>query len=306
MRELTSGNRLDQYEITEVLRRGAMSDLFKAIEVDSGLAVVLKVPKEELEGDLVFYERFLREGKIGRLLDHPGIVRFLTPREQSRLYHVMEYVPGDSLRALLGSGWRVPAEQALAIGCQLCGVLSYLHERGVVHRDLKPENVILVPPAGTVKLVDFGIAFLESARRLTWPGLSQVFGTPDYMAPEQIRGRRGDPSTDVYALGTMLFELITGRLPFEAENAAALLHAKVHDDPTPVRVHAPEVPEDLCAVVARALAREPRDRYASAADLLFDLTDPGRRATRSKAVIGPGGLAWLRRWRRRALSPFAP
>jgi serine/threonine-protein kinase len=280
MRDLATGERLDRYEITDLLSRGGMGCVFKATDLVSGETVVLKVPHEHLESDIVFYERFKREEEIGRRLDHPGIVKFLSQSEQSRMYLAMEYVPGGSLRALMSSARPLPVERALAIAQQLCAALAYLHDQGVVHRDVKPENVLLVPPDGSVKLLDFGIAFLESARRLTWAGLSGILGTPDYMAPEQVQGRRGDARTDVYAVGTILYEMLTGHLPYEAPDAVALLHAKTHRDPTPAGQHVPGIEPGLAALLARALARDRNDRYATAREMLEDLQDPSRAARR--------------------------
>ena len=142
-----------------------------------------------------------------------------------------------------------------------------------MHRDLKPENV-LVTADGQVKILDFGIALDETARRLTWAGLSSAVGTPDYMAPEQIGGRRGDERTDVYALGTMVFEMLTGELPHAAPNPHALLSAKTNDDPRPLSYFLPSVDPALDAVVVRAIQRSPRDRYQTVAQFLADLRDP--------------------------------
>src|SRR5262249_53760052 len=158
------------------------------------------------------HERFRREEDLGQRLDHPFVVKFLRPRRKSRMYIAMELVEGTSLRALLQREKTVPVQRALDIAAKICEALVYLHDQRVVHRDLKPENVILLPD-GSVKLLDFGIALDESARRLTWTGLSSTVGTPDYMAPEQVGGRRGDARTDVYALGTIAYEMLTGHMP---------------------------------------------------------------------------------------------
>ena len=293
MRDLAVGDRVDQYEITDLLTRSGMASIFKATDRDSGATVVLKVPHLQYESDVVFYERFQREEEIGRRLDHPGIVRVLAPCEKSRMYLAMEYVEGQSLRALLRAKGPLPTEEALDIARQLCGALSYLHHEGVVHRDVKPENVLLVPPSGAVKLLDFGIALLESARRLTWAGLSGTLGTPDYMAPEQIRGRRGDARTDVYAAGTILYEMLTGHLPFDADNAAAILRAKTHRAPTPPGDYVRGLHPSLQAIVLKALARDPRDRHRTADELLADLREPfavSRRARPTQRARNWGGV----------------
>ncbi len=274
MRDLVVGDRVDQYQITEPIARGGMASLFKATDEASGLPVVLKVPHVQYESDVVFFERFRREEEIGQRIDHPGVVRVLTPREKSRMYMAMEWVEGRPLNAILYETGPLPREAALEIARQLCDALACLHAHGVVHRDLKPENV-LVTSDGRVKIVDFGIALLESARRLTWAGLSHAIGTPDYMAPEQIRGKRGDARTDVYALGTMLYEMLTGRVPYEAETSTAVLRAKRTRAPVPPSSRVPGLDPAIEAIILRAIERDPRDRYACAADMLADLTHPG-------------------------------
>jgi serine/threonine-protein kinase len=271
MREVAVGDRLDQYEITDSLARSGMASVFKARDTASGETVALKVPHIQFESDVVFFERFQREEEIGQRLDHPNVIRFLKPRHKSRMYVAMELVEGKSLRAVMGKP--LPAARALAIAQQVCDALVHMHERGIVHRDLKPEN-LLVTPAGQVKIVDFGIALDQSSRRLTWLGLSSTIGTPDYIAPEQIGGRRGDARTDIYALGTILYEMLTGNLPFSGPNALALMRAKTEDEPRPLTWFVPDIDPHLEAIVLKAIERVPRDRHQTAAELLQDLRNP--------------------------------
>ncbi len=186
---------------------------------------------------------------------------------------VMEFAEGESLRALIGRRKRMPVADALAIVIQVVEALGYLHANGIVHRDLKPENV-LVTADGRVKLIDFGIAMDESARRLTWVGLSSTIGTPDYMAPEQVRGRRGDARTDVYAAGTMLYEMISGELPLTAGNVHAMMRAKLEQDPRPPSELVPDLDPKIEEIILRAIDRTPRERYRSAAEMLVDLRNP--------------------------------
>jgi len=273
MRELTDGDVLDQYRLGELLARSGMASIFKATDTESGAPVALKIPHLQLESDVVFFERFKREESIGQKVDHPHVVKVLKPRAKSRMYLAMEYVEGKSLRAIMQAARALPVDKALDIAQQVGDALCYLHAHKVVHRDLKPENV-LVTAGGQVKILDFGIALDETARRLTWAGLSSAVGTPDYMAPEQIAGRRGDERTDVYALGTMVFEMLTGELPHEAPNPHALLSAKTNDDPRPLSYFLPSVDPALDAVVVRAIQRSPRDRYQTVAQFLADLRDP--------------------------------
>ncbi len=315
MRELIGGDRLDQYQLTDVLARSGMASIFKAIDTETGQPVALKIPHIQYEADVVFSERFRREEEAGQALDHPNLVRILKPREKSRMYMAMELVEGKSLRALMDGKTPLPRERALDIARQLCDALQYLHDHGVVHRDLKPENVLLTAD-GRPKLLDFGIALFAGERRLTWTGLSHAVGTPDYMAPEQIRGRRGDPRTDVYALGTLLYEMLSCHLPFDSANPRALMRAKTREEPRPPSWYVPDFDPSLEAIILRAIERDPRDRYGSAALMLADLRDPSavvsrdpgagrgrrRRGGRRRAALvlafaailaGLGSLIWL-------------
>jgi|SRR5581483_455820 len=273
MREVTAGDTLDQYRLTELLARSGMASIYKATDAVSGQTVALKIPHPQLESDVVFFQRFQREEDIGQRLDHPGIVKVLRPRDKSRMYIAMEYVAGQSLRAVLQDEGPLDPARALSIALQITDALEYLHRQRVVHRDLKPENVLLTD-GERIKILDFGIALDEKARRMTWAGLSSAIGTPDYMAPEQIAGRRGDERTDVYAVGTMLYEMLTGKLPHAAPNPHALLRAKANDEPRLPSYYLPSVDPALEAIVMRAIARAPRDRYATVAELAAHLRDP--------------------------------
>jgi eukaryotic-like serine/threonine-protein kinase len=284
MREVNVGEKLDQYELTELIARSGMASIFKGRDLTNSAAVAIKVPYLQFESDVVFYGRFQREEEIGHRLNHPNIIRVLTPRRKSRMYIVMEYIDGVSLRAMMRDKRPLDTAKGLDVARQICSALVYMHSQGVVHRDLKPENILLTEK-GQVKIMDFGIALDESARRLTWSGLSSTIGTPDYMAPEQISGRRGDVRTDIYALGTMLYEMLTGNLPFEGENVYAMMRAKGNEDPQPPSRYRPDLDPHLEEIILQAIARLPRDRYSTAAQMKKDLCDPAQviitgRATR--------------------------
>src|SRR5215471_21586847 len=266
MGELAPGQTLDQYRLDEVIARSGMATIFAARDLQTGRPVVLKVHHLQYESDIVFHDRFRREEEIGLRLNHPAIIRAFQPKEKSRVYIVLEYVHGELLRARLKREGRLPIEEAVRIGIRIGDALRYLHDHDVVHRDLKPENIMLTLDGG-VKLLDFGIALDTTLRKLTWSGLSQSVGTPDYMAPEQIKGKRGDARTDLYALGVILYEMLTGRVPFPAENMYAALRAKVEDDPVPPRDLRPEIPPELEEIILHAIEPEPHNRPQGAFEL---------------------------------------
>jgi serine/threonine-protein kinase len=284
MDDLNAGDRLDQYRVTDVLARGGMATLYRAHDDEDGRAVVLKVPHVQFESDVVFFERFRREETIGQQLDHPAIVKVYTPREKSRMYMALELVEGPSLRSLMTAP--LPREYALELACELGEALAYMHDSGVVHRDLKPENII-VGEAGKPKIIDFGLALAKAARRVTWTRLSETFGTPDYIAPERLGGRRGDARSDVYALGVMLFEMLTGKLPFEADHPQAILRAKTSEPPRAPSYYVPDFDPALERIILRAIAREPRDRYPTARAMLADLRNPSAAAAPAPASEPP-------------------
>ncbi len=192
----------------------------------------------------------------------------------------------------------MPLDRALNYSRQLCDALVYMHSEKVVHRDLKPENV-LVTEDGTLKIMDFGIALDESARRLTWSGLSSTIGTPDYMAPEQVSGRRGDVRTDIYAMGTILYEMLTGELPYAgSSNVYAMMKAKTTEDPQPPSAFRPDLDPHLEEIILHAIERAPRDRYQTAAEMLKDLQDPSQVQIHNRAeALHPTSLR-KRRMRR--------
>src|ERR1700731_3489755 len=298
MRELNVGDKLDQYELTELIARSGMASIFKAVDRLNGQTVAIKIPYAHFESDVVFYGRFQREEEVVRRLDHPNIIKVLTPARKSRMYIAMEYVEGVSLRALMRDKQTLETEKALDIACQICEALVYMHSQGVVHRDLKPEN-ILITHEGRVKIMDFGIALDESARRLTWSGLSSTIGTPDYMAPEQVSGRRGDVRTDIYSLGVILYEMLTNHLPYSGPNVYNVMRAKTAEDPQPPTAFKPDLDPKLEEIVLHAIERNPRDRYATAGQILEDLRDPSRVVPQNRAErLHPRSLA-MQNMRRR-------
>lgn len=271
METLAAGQRIDYYEILSELGRGAFSAVYEARDERDGRLVVLKCPDPALLGDQSLYERFRREIAIGRLLDHPNIQRALDGGEQRSVpYLVLEYVEGRNFREYLGRNRRLSPDVAVGFAKQIASALQYAHERHIYHRDLKPENV-LITPDGQLKLIDFGIAYLQGARRLTWKWLSTTVGTPDYMSPEQIQGGRGDARSDLYALGVMLYEMLAGRPPYQGDNAFAVMDQHLNGRPAPPSRYNPAVPSGLDGIVLRAIRKDPMERYQSAAAMLADL-----------------------------------
>jgi eukaryotic-like serine/threonine-protein kinase len=273
MPEVVPGEILDQYQVEDVIARSGMATIFRARDIESGRPAVLKVPHIQYEADLVFHRRFQREEDIGLRLDHPGVIRLLRPKQKSRVYIAMELVEGELLRDRLRRESPLPITTAVDIAIKIADVLAYLHDHGVIHRDLKPENVMLLPDGG-VKLMDFGIAADTTAGKMTWGGLSQTMGTPDYMAPEQIKGHRGDARTDLYSLGCILYEMLTGRVPFPHETIYAAMHAKTESLPPSPRSLRPELSPQLEEIVLSLLERDPANRPESALEVREKLAHP--------------------------------
>src|SRR3984957_16124860 len=254
---LRAGDRIDHYLIDSVAARSGMASVFRARDLRTGRPVAIKVPHPEMQNDATFYGRFEREAAIGSDLDHPGVMKVFRDEDPSHLYMVMEWVEGRELRALLNEQrGKLPAERAVAIAIGICRALDYIHSCGVVHRDLKPEN-IMVDNEDRTKLIDFGIAGRAGARQLTFGSLSQVMGTPDYIAPEQVSGKAGDARSDVYAMGIMLYEMLTGQTPFRGANPFLVMNDRLVNNPIPPRELNPGISPELQEVIYRALRRDP-------------------------------------------------
>lgn len=285
---MKAGDRLDHFEIVEPLGEGAYAETYKARDTRTGQLVLLKSPNPLLFADPAIHQRFVRESDIANGLDHPGVQRGVDPgKSRTEPYLALEFIEGETLRRWLrGHQDHLPVDQAVMWGIELAEALAYLHAHKIVHRDLKPENII-VTSAGHLKIIDFGTALLEGARRLTWRHLTEALGTPDYMSPEQIQGERGDQRSDVYALGIMLYEFLTGHVPFEGDNYLAVMAGHLQRHPKPIRDQRPEVSPELEAVVLTAMRRYPENRYKTADEMLADL----RAIPRTGAGAAPTGVA---------------
>lgn len=270
MKSIHPGDLLNQYRIENLVARSGMASIYKATDMQTNQAVAIKIPHPEIEGDPALFERFQREAEIGRMLDHPGVMKVLEYNTRGQVYMVLEWVEGRLLRYILHEEKKLPPERAIKLMVEVLDALDYIHRNGVVHRDLKPEN-IMVNAEDHIKLIDFGIAGKAGARRLTFAKLSQVMGSPDYIAPEQVKGKRGDARTDLYAMGVILYEMLTGETPFSGPNPFAIMNDRVLNNPVPPREVNPEISPILQEVLYRALEREPSNRYSAANEFAWDL-----------------------------------
>ena len=288
MSEFHPGDQLDHYRIDGLVARSGMASIFRGTDVRDGRAVAIKVPHPEMEADPVLFDRFKREEDIGKKLDHPGVVRVYDDEERSRRYMVLEWVDGRLLRQVMNEQKRLPQDRAIRITLGLCKTLDYIHSQGVVHRDLKPEN-IMVGPDDQVKLIDFGIAANAGSRRLTFAKLTEAMGTPDYISPEQVKGKRGDARSDIYSLGIMFYEMLTGKVPFNGPNPFVIMNERLLNNPVPPREVNPEISPELQEIIYRALERDPSKRYPNAREFALDLEHPEK--------VGVADRAELKNWK---------
>jgi eukaryotic-like serine/threonine-protein kinase len=247
-----------------------MASIYRATDLRDDRQVAIKVPLPEMEADPILFDRFKREQDIGTSLNHPGVMKVYADEHRSRPYMVMEWVDGRLLRQIMFEAKTLPAERAARIAAKIAHALDYIHNHGVVHRDLKPEN-IMVDRDDNIKLIDFGIAGKEGAPRLTFAKLSHVMGTPEYISPEQVKGKRGDGRSDIYALGVMLYEMLTGKAPFQGPNPFAIMNDRLLNSPVPPREIDPSISPQLQEVIYRALERDPKNRYQNAREMAADL-----------------------------------
>ena len=274
------GRHLGKYRIVARLGRGGMAEVYKAFQPSLDRYVAVKVLHTFMAEEKDFLARFRREAKNVAALRHPNIVQvFDFDVEGDQYYMVMEFLDGPTLKSRLESlhlrGERLPLQDVLRITRDVGSALGYAHERGIVHRDVKPANVIL-EASGRVILTDFGVAKILTGTQFTATGT--VLGTPAYMAPEQGMGQPGDGRSDIYSLGVMLYEMATGRLPFDADTPLAVVMKHIHD-PLPLpRLVTPDLPESLERVILRALAKDPADRYDRVEGMLAELEAVGSTA----------------------------
>jgi serine/threonine protein kinase len=288
---LHPGDKLDNYEIEKLVARSGMASIYKAKDLRKDVPVALKIPHPEAEADPLLFDRFRREEEIGKKLDHPSVMKVYDHGDSHRtIYMVLEWVDGRLLRQILIEQKKMPVERALRLTLGVLDALEYIHSHGVVHRDLKPEN-IMVDPDDHVKLIDFGIAGAAGTRRLTFAKLTAAMGTPDYISPEQVKSKRGDARSDIYAMGVMLYEMLTGDVPFHGPNAFAIMNDRLLNNPVPPRELNPEISPQLQEIIYRALERNPANRYSSAKEFARDL--------QHQEEVGVAERPELRDWKRR-------
>jgi serine/threonine-protein kinase len=286
---LEVGSILDYYRIEEAVARSGMAAIYRATDTRDQRVVALKLPHPDLEADPILFDRFQREAAIGERLDHPSVMRVYGGEERSRIYMVMEWCEGVLLRSILEKG-TLSRERALKICALVLEALDYIHSQGVVHRDLKPEN-IMVDAQDNIKLIDFGIAGDSAARRLTYANITAALGTPNYISPEQVKGKRGDGRSDIYAVGVILYEMLSGKLPFTGPNPMQVMNERILNHPIPPTVADPTITPQLQEVLYRALEREPKNRYARAGEFKRDLEHLD--------AVGVADRIELREWQKR-------
>jgi serine/threonine-protein kinase len=249
------------------------------------------------ESDPASYTRFEREEEIGRILNHQSILRVLPVDNKSRPYLVMEFLEGKTLADRLAEVKPLPPGEAVGIASRLCDALQYVHDNEIVHRDLKPQNIMLCND-GTLRIMDFGIAKAPRDRNLSLKGFTPTMGTPDYMAPEQVRGEAGSIQTDIYSLGAMLYEMVTGSTPFQGDNAFVVMNSRLSGDPVAPRKLRPELSPVLEEIILHAMERDPGNRYQSVTGLQSDLDHQELVQVTGRAERLRPPMAWKIQWRR--------
>src|SRR5882724_3924522 len=276
-----------RYELDGIVGRGGMAEVFRARDIRLDRIVAVKTLRDDLARDQTFQARFRREAQSAASLNHPSIVAVYDTGEDMVggtpvPYIVMEFVDGRTLRDLLRDDRRLLPERALEITDGVLRALDYSHRNGIVHRDIKPGNVMLTR-AGDVKVMDFGIARAVSDSQATMTQTAQVIGTAQYLSPEQARGERVDARSDLYSAGCLLYELLTGRPPFTGDSPVAIAYQHVRENPIPPSQVDPDVPPWADAIVLKAMAKDPGDRYQSAGEMRNDI----QRALSGAPVAAP-------------------
>jgi len=256
------GRKIGRYDIQEHIGEGGMAQVYRAFDPEINRTVALKILKEEHCGDEERKGRFIKEGKAAGALTHPNIVTVYDVGELDGVpYIMMELLEGQTLGDILVERTRLPLERTIEIAMQLAGALDYAHDKGVVHRDMKPENIILSSDGRSVKIADFGIARMENVGEKESTQVGMMLGTPRYMSPEQASGERVDGRSDLFAVGVILYEMITGKKAFDAESMPTLIMQIVQKDPLPIRQINTSAPVGLQKIVDKLLQKKPDRRF---------------------------------------------
>lgn len=265
-----TGKRLDgRYEIHELIGVGGMAVVYRAYDTIDDRTVAIKILKEEFSNNEEFLRRFKNESKAIAVLSHPNIVKVYNVSFGDRIqYIVMEYIDGITLKEYLEQQKEIKWKEAIHFTIQILRALQHAHEKGIVHRDIKPQNIMLLQD-GTIKVTDFGIARFSRSETRTMT--DKAIGSVHYIAPEQARGDITDEKADIYSVGVMLYEMITGQLPFEADNAVSVAIMQLQTDPRPPREINPDIPDGLEEITLKAMQKNPAQRYQSAAEMLRDI-----------------------------------
>lgn len=264
-----------KYRIVRLLGKGGMGAVYEGENTRVRKRVAIKVLHAEVGKDPAIVERFEREAQAAGCIGSEHIVEVYDMGElaDGERFMVMEFLDGESLGSRIERVGHLQPEQLFPLAVQLLDGLGAAHAAGIIHRDLKPDN-IMIDADDRIKLIDFGIAREAGARRLTFARLTKSMGTPDYVSPEQVKGKRGDQRSDLYALGVMLYEMLTGKVPFSGANPFLIMNDRLLNNPVPPREVDPAISPQLQEIIYRALERDPKNRYASARDFAADLEHP--------------------------------
>ena len=280
----------DRFRVERVLGTGGFAVVFRVSDLDLKRDLAVKVLNPDIITSPKVRERFQREAEIIARLSHPHIIPLhFVGRDQELLYLAMPCVVGGSLADRLESAGPLPINDAMRIVGEVASALAFAHKRGVVHRDVKPQNVLLDAESGHCLVTDFGIARAENTTSLTSSGF--IVGTPAYLSPEQFNGEHSDHRADLYALGVMAYEMVSGRLPFEGVTPSAILVRRMEGPPVPLRSLRPDVPPSLDRIVAKCLELRPADRFQSAADVVATLDAGSNGGTE---ILVPSGVSRAR------------
>ena len=266
------GKRLDgRYEIGEVIGEGGMAVVYSAWDIEDQIPVAIKILRDEYLGNDEFIRRFKDESKAIAVLSHPNIVKVYDVSFGDRIqYIVMEYIDGITLKDYIEKNGPVNWKETIHFVLQILRALQHAHDKGIIHRDVKPQNIMLLED-GTIKVTDFGIARFSKNTTRSMTMTNKAIGSVHYISPEQARGEPTDAKSDLYSLGVMMYEMLTGKLPFDADNAVSVAIMQLQSDPEPPRKINPKIPVGLEEIIIRTMQKEPKKRYRSAAEMYNDL-----------------------------------